>query len=361
MIHGHGGNIYALADRLGCRAEDILDLSSNVNPLGPPPGLTHHLKATLPSIARLPEADARGMVRAFSAFYKVPASSVLAGNGTTQLLHQIPRALGTRRALIAGPTYADYRDACATEGAEWRFHLAGEDQDFAVDLDALVRAAETCDTVFICNPNNPTGQLISGDRLQALCQRLPDKRFVIDESYLPFVPGGESASLMASPPENAIVLHSMSKIFRVPGLRIGFAVAKTPWIEKLARFAMPWSVNSLAQAAVIHLLSQSEATVDFIENSRKLLAEEIDALRRTLVRSVPGLIVYPTVTSFVLIRLPGRWTAGRVWNALAEQGMLIRDCSNFEGLSERFIRISVQTPEVNRKAAAALVRLLGTR
>lgn len=360
MIHGHGGDVYRLAERLRCRPEAILDLSSNVNPLGPPPGLEDHLRSVLPSIARLPEADAGSMVRTFSDFHNIPESRIISGNGTTELIYQIPRALGSRRALILGPTYSDYWDACRMEGIESRFHFAREAEGFVVDMEAFSRDAEPCDTVFICNPNNPTGQLISPDQLKAFCRQFPEKRLIIDESYLPFVPRGENASLMETLPQNALVLHSMSKIFRVPGLRIGFLVAGEQWIEKMRRLALPWSVNSLAQAAVARLLGEPDSTRDFIARCQRLLAEEIVRLVDTLDNAVPGLKVYPTVTSFMLIRLPDAWTAERVWEAMAEKGILVRNCANFEGLSERFIRISVQSPEVNQRAAHELIRLLRT-
>ncbi len=358
MIHGHGGNVYELARQLGRSPDDILDMSSNVNPLGPPPGLEDHLRERLAVIRRLPEADADGIVRAFSAFHGVPADRVVAGNGTTQLIYQLPRALDSRSALILGPTYADYRDACRTAGVPHRFFLAEEADGFAPDLDALAADPRPWDTLFVCNPNNPTGRRIDPERLSALCRRFSDRRVVVDESYLPFSAAGEGGSLTGRLPDNALVLHSMSKIFRIPGLRIGFAVAGPPWIERLRALSMPWSVNGLAQAAVAHVLGRPEAARSFVSECRGRLTEEIEAMGRALSESVPGIRVYPTDTSFLLIRLPAPWTAGGVWRKMADQGILIRDASNFEGLSGRFVRLSVQTPEANRRAAQALVDLL---
>ncbi|MFZ7124564.1 MAG: pyridoxal phosphate-dependent aminotransferase [Desulfobacterales bacterium] len=360
MIYGHGGNVYGLAERLGCRPEDILDMSSNVNPLGPPPGLVEHLRERLGGIVRLPEVDAGGAVGAFSDFFDVPQNRIVAGNGTTQLIYQIPRALASRRVLIVGPTYADYRSACRMEGVEQRFHFAREENGFRIDMEALAIDAESCDTVFVCNPNNPTGILTGAGDLADFCRRFPDKRIVVDESYLPFVPEGERSSLMRNLPDNALVLHSMSKIFRVPGLRIGFLAASPPLIERMERLGLPWSVNAMAQAAVVFLLRHPESTRAFIEGSRRALAEEAAALRRTLEASIPGMKAFPTVTSFLLVRLPEGWAAGRVWRAMADLGILIRNCDNFEGLSDRFIRLSVQTPESNRKAASELIRILGS-
>ncbi|MGD8252747.1 MAG: threonine-phosphate decarboxylase CobD [Desulfobacterales bacterium] len=358
MILGHGGNVFALAERLGCSPDDIFDMSSNVNPLGPPPGLAPFLSENLHLVARLPEADAGRIVDAFSRFYGVPRSRIVAGNGTTQLIYQLPRALGTRRALIVGPTYSDYESACRMEGIDSRYHPAREENEFAVDAAQVATAAETADTVFVCNPNNPTGRLIDPDRLRHLCRELSGKRVVVDESYLPFVPNGEELSLMGSPPDNALVLHSMSKIFRIPGLRIGFAVAEDDLIAPLRRLAMPWSVNGLAQAAVAYLLERPESSRAFIQTSRRRLAEEMSRMVSSLSRSVPTLRLFPTVTSFVLIKLPAPWTADAVCETMAQSGILIRNCHNFNGLSDRFVRLSVQSPDVNRRAIDMLTRLL---
>jgi threonine-phosphate decarboxylase len=112
MLNGHGGNIYDIAQRLGCASSEIVDMSSNVNPLGPPPGLVDFLKANLNVITALPEVDSSLLVRSFADRYGVDPATVLAGNGSTQFIYSIPPALGIKKALIIGPTYADYALLC---------------------------------------------------------------------------------------------------------------------------------------------------------------------------------------------------------------------------------------------------------
>ena len=356
MIDGHGGNIYHLALRLGCAPEEIIDMSSNVNPLGPPPGLLDHLKNHLDSIKALPEVDSGAAVNAFSQRYGLPAGRILAGNGTTQFIHALPRALASRRVLILGPTYADYADACRMHRVPFEYFLTEEADGFRPDMARLARNAGRFDTVFICNPNNPTGQLINGNALESLCRAFPETRFIIDESYLSFADREEDHTLLGTDLPNAVVLHSMSKIFRVPGLRIGFLAAPEPIIDQMKRYFLPWSVNSLAQQAVIHLMTHRTETDAFVQQSRRFLEKERQRLAASL-KSHPALILFPSCTSFILIRLLQGYTAEKICDALARDRILIRNCANFEGLSDQFIRISLKTADINRRVIEQLLTI----
>ncbi len=344
MINGHGGNIFDKAKDLGCVPMDILDMSSNVNPLGPLPGLMNHLHEHLEQVSALPEAGAGSIIQAFSSHHDIDPNKVLAGNGTTQLIYTLPLALKIRQALIFGPTYSDYADACRMHGADFRFAHSDEKTSFCHTLDAM--HPESSDTVFICNPNNPTGTLISAEAIESLCRKYPQVRFIIDESYLPFVPEGEAKSMIGSRLPNIIILNSMSKIFRIPGLRIGFVVAHPGIIEKINHYMLPWSVNTLAQAAVNYLMTQKQEVSEFIEKTRSYLAGEREFVIKGL-QSAPGIIFFPSTTSFILAKLD-KLTADAVSRHLLNDRILIRDCGNFQGLSSNFIRISLKTRDVNQ-------------
>jgi len=356
MIIGHGGNIHQVAAQLGCAPGDIIDMSSNVNPLGPPPGLLDHLKRQLEGINALPEADAAGPIRAFATRHGIGPEQVAAGNGTTQLIYALPSALGFKTAMIVGPTYADYADACALHGTAFRFFLTRVKEGFRADLAAIARQAEGVDGVFICNPNNPTGNLIAGKDLAGLVEACPGTVFIVDESYLPFAPDSHRHSLIRHRAPNLVVLNSMSKIFRVPGLRIGFAVAKPEIRDKIAALVPPWSVNSLAQTAVSYLMARSAemdrfvaGTVRFLEGEKQRLCQALDPL--------PKLRAYPSTTSFVLAELNGDLDAQRVYDHCLIQKFLIRNCKNFKGLSDRFVRISLKDTDTNTRLAQTLAEL----
>ena len=198
--------------------------------------------------------------------------------------------------------------------------------------------------------------MVSRAELTSLCRSLPDTLFVVDESYLPFVPEPEGKSLIGTHLSNVLVLNSMSKAFRIPGLRIGFVKAAETVLEKLRPFALPWSVNSLAQKAVSWLMEHSAQVNLFLQESRSLIEAQRSALVERLEAETP-IRCFPSVTSYLLMRLPEGLTARTVWRHMAQQRVLIRDCSNFKGLSDHFIRISLKTERENRKAADLLIQL----
>lgn len=356
MIQGHGGNVVGLAEQLGCRPEEIIDMSSNINPLGALPGLIEHLKERLVRITVLPEVDGRGAVQAIAALLGVDAERVLAGGGTTQFIYSACAALGTQRALIVGPTYADYADGCRVHGVEPAYFLATPADRFTVNLNRLAASLNGVDTVFLCTPNNPTGQLIPHAGLLALCTQHPEVRFIIDESYLPFAE--EDQGMSACGLDNVIVLWSVSKIFGMPGLRAGFLVANQPVIDRFSRYMQPWCVNSLAQEAVAYIGANLEAVTAFIAATRAHLAVESRLFRQRL--AAAPLTLYPSTTSYILIGLPQGLTATAVCRTLAEQRFLIRNCANFHGLGEDFIRIALKDAATNEAVAHHLLAAVGS-
>jgi threonine-phosphate decarboxylase len=356
MTFGHGGNIQAVARQANCSPADILDMSSNINPLGPPPGLMDFLKENLETVTRLPEVDGRQTAEHFADYLGLNSSRLLAGNGTTQLIYSIPRVLKSKSALIVGPTYSDYADACDRNGLARKIISARESEAFFPDPDRLQHRIQQFDTVFICNPNNPTGVLIPYDKLHQLCRSRPRSTFVIDESYMPFVSNAKQESMINSGLDNVMVLLSISKIFGIPGLRIGFIIANNHYILQLRHDLLPWSVNSLAHEAVRFLSGHKDLIETFIQKSRMDLARQRQQFYEAF-RTAPEFKIYRSQTPFVLIRLPAHLPAGTAWERLAEEKVLIRNCANFEGLSDKFIRVSPKTPEANSLVARKLIAL----
>jgi len=357
MIKGHGGNIYELARQQGCPVDAITDMSSNVNPFGVLPGLRDHLLAKLAAIESLPEADAATISALFAEHCGVQAENVAAGNGSTQLLYALPRALDTQRALIVGPTYVDYASACLQQGITPDYLLAAEGDRFRVDLDRLLSSAQSYDTVFICNPNNPTGNMQPPEKLAQIFAAAPDTVFLVDESYLPFAQEGLQSHDQYGDLPNVVRMTSMSKIFRIPGLRIGFAIAPSDIISRLNRFAMPWSVNSLACEAVAYILQNESAANAFLEETQSFLIRERNRILNRF-NGNPHIHWYPSSTSFMLARLKGAHRAPKVCAALARHRILIRDCSNFMGLTDRHIRVSLKSTAENQRFGDLLADLL---
>ena len=341
MIRGHGGNIHEAAKAAGCRPEEIVDMSSNVNPLGPPPGLDEFLCDRIETVHALPEADAAHCCSLFARRQDLDPQWVIAANGTTHFIHALPRALAARRALILAPTYADYADACISAGVDIDWMPLAADNGFAPDPERLDRRLSAVDTAFVCNPNNPTGVLLPAKELARLCRAHPKVRFVVDESYLPFLARSRKESMVDFGLPNVLVLNSLSKVFRIPGLRIGFMIAPPDLLAPMRRCQLPWSVGSLAQAAVEFLMTRAGPIEDFLEETRRHVAAETRRFSEQMERC-PGIRVFPSCTIFSLLRLPATLTAPQAVSRLLKHRILVRDCANFQGLSERYIRVSLK-------------------
>lgn len=349
MLRGHGGEIYTLAKRLGLSPEEIADHSSNVSPLPPPTGLYQWLTQNLKQIEALPEVDSETLREACSRKIGLEPELILPSSGTTEWIFALPRVIRPERVLVLAPTYADYADAAKAVGARVDYFLTRPEENFVPDLEALASEIPGHGLAFICNPNNPTGIWLEQKALLGLLHRFPDTVFVVDESYFDFVAGVEASLLSVRPfPDNLVVLRSFSKIYRIPGLRLGYAVAGPGLAPLLWREYLPWSVNRLAQVAGLWLLEQ--------EDHRRAVRELIRQERRRLLphfEDLPGVKCFPGKIHFFLLRLDRPVHA--VWERLLKRyRILVRKAENFVGLDEYYLRLALRAPEENDRLLQAL-------
>ncbi len=358
MITGHGGNIKDLAKTLSCSIDDIIDMSSNLNPLGPPENIENIICENLVKIQFLPEPDAITMRKGFAKFHGISEKYVMAGNGTTWFIYTIPKAVKSKKVLIAAPAYSDYKDASLMHGVLFEHCFAKESDMFDVNVDKISHMAEWADTVFICNPNNPTGSLISRDKLEYLIQKHENTIFIIDESYLPFVDQAEDISMVKkSEYKNLIVLSSMSKIFTIPGLRTGFLSAQEKIVDKIMFYYQPWSVNAIAQAVIKDIFDHPERIEPFYEKTRAFIKKEKQIFLEHL-NTVQGVQIFDSSTYFILARLTNKITSQEFCAEIGRHKVLIRDCSNFEGLSGEYVRFSLKTRQHNLNLANLIKQAL---
>ncbi len=351
----HGGNLHALARSAGLPAERILDLSANINPLGPPPCLRAVISRRLEDVVHYPDVEATELIAAIAAHYDVPLDGVLVGNGSTEILRCLPHALSPTRAVIPVPSYVDYAETCRLAGLSVLTVPLREERGFAVDFVELERIVRAGDMVFLGQPNNPTGTMFSPNELRILAQRRADATFVIDEAFADFAPGYRSLS--HNVPPNAVVLLSLTKFYAIPGLRLGCAAAAPDLARKVRRFVAPWSVNALAQAAGAAVLKDA----DYARRTREYVALHREELAAGL-NEVPGLSVVPGQANFLLVRIDrGDITAAELGRRLLAQGIAIRVCDNFEGLDRRYFRVAVATADDNRRLLESMQSAMGVR
>jgi threonine-phosphate decarboxylase len=302
-------------------------------------------RLALPAIARYPDPACAPLTARLAARHGVAADQVVVGNGSSELIQALPRAVRARRAAIVEPTYTEYLRASLLAGAEAEHWLAERD-----DLVPRPFDPAGADLVWLGNPNNPTGSLWDRAGLIDWVQSFPRTVFAVDEAFLPFEPGEASLSLV---PElhrlpNLVVLRSLTKLYALPGLRLGYAAARPELAERLREQLPPWSVNALAQAAGLAALDDDDflrRTYRWAEEARKFMCGRLADL--------PYLRPLESRTVFVLLRLQG-CTAARLTAALGERGLLVRDASNFVGLDGRYVRVSFRSPEGNRRLVAEL-------
>ncbi len=356
MLRGHGGEIYTLAKRLGVSPEEIADHSSNVSPLPPPVGLYELLIQNLSEIERLSEVDSEGLREALAEKTGLSAENILPSSGTTEWIFAIPRVIQPKRVLIIAPTYADYADASRAVGAKVDYFFTRADENFEPDIEALRQKIPGHEIVFICNPNNPTGVFLNQEILSALVQEFEKTVFVIDESYLDFVGTLKDSLLSLRPfPKNLVVLRSFSKVYRIPGLRLGYAVSGNELVQKLWSVYLPWSVNRLAQIAGPWLLQQDqhlEAVRATVRTERARIIPQIKAL--------PGIHCFEGRVHFFLLHLKNL-EAHHVWERLLRDHLILtRDASNFIGLDSHYLRIALRSFEENDRLIEALSEVLAT-
>ncbi|MDY0184382.1 MAG: cobyric acid synthase [Desulfuromonadaceae bacterium] len=352
--HQHGGNLTQLRQRSGLSAHELVDFSASLNPLGPPEWLRPLLSAHVSALAHYPDPDCSALSAALAAHYQVAPSQVLVGNGASELLHLLPRALGKTRLVIPVPSYADYEDVARLNGMTIERILLTEHNNFQLDFAILEAHLDAETLVILGQPNNPTGALYPTEQLRAVAQRHPETSFLIDESFIDLTAEGHSLSLTHARPPNVVIVQSLTKTYAIAGLRLGSAIGEADLIERCRRLQPPWSVNTLAQEVGLAAIRDT----DYRARSRAYVCTQRQALQELLAQ-LPGVTVYPGAANFLLCRLEHpHFDAVLLAQQTLKQGVALRVCANFAGLDSRFFRVAVRTVEEQQRLEQVLTALL---
>ncbi|WP_457577735.1 cobyric acid synthase [Desulfomarina sp.] len=335
----HGGNIHRFLRDNGSGKGEVIDFSANMNPIGPPEWLRSVVSSSLDLVVHYPDPDNSEFVQAVSENLNIDAECVIAANGTTELLYVLARVLPVSGALIPVPSYVDYIKASELAGLAVRTLQMREEDHFNLSFDRLEEEIRPGELVILGTPNNPTGILPDRERVKQLCQQFPDTFFVLDEAFLDFM--GEDLSL-AGTAANIITLHSMTKFYGVPGLRLGFGVFPVGIVKEVRKNIPPWTVNTFAQKVGARALSDR----DYQQKSREICHRLSKDLQKKL-RLFPGLKLCGAGANFIFMKL----THGRRSSELAgfceKNNLLIRPCDNYKGLDDSYFRIAVRTAGEN--------------
>ncbi len=338
----HGGNIYIYEKKL-------IDFSANINPLGLPGGVKSSLCENMDAVLHYPEHDGASLAGMIAARRGIKKENILIGNGSAELIYLVTAAFKPESVLIPSPTFSEYERAAAASGSRIKFLKLNSQKGFMPDS-----KLDEADILFICRPNNPTGNMIVED-IEKI-EESAGKIAVIDEAFMDFLPEDANISLLkrAAESEKLIVLRTFTKFFAIPGLRIGYAAGRDDNIARLRKHCPPWNVNSFALLAAELALQNTEyvkKTISFIEKERTFLFNEISGIK--------NLTPYPSLANFILIKVEAAdSTSSILQKELISEGILVRDCKNFRGLSDAHIRVAVRSRRENNKLLKALRKVL---
>ncbi len=350
----HGGEIWRVSSRIGVPVTKILDFSANVNPLGCPLRAMKALRKALKFTPLYPDNDCLQLRRAIASHIGgIEPANVLVGNGATEIIHLFAERFleKTDEVIIPQPTFSEYEYAASLRGASPKpFYMEGA---FQLESELLLaHLTPKTRAIFLCNPNNPTGTTSSKKEIQKIVDEASkrDVMVLLDECFMDFVEDGETLSLarISRNYRNLLVLRSLTKSYGLAGLRVGYAVGHEETIEQMNNSKPTWSVNVLAQIASVAALEDRS----YLRRSRQLITRERAFLEESL-REM-DLRVTPSKANFLLVEIRAPLTAPELRDRLLRHRVMIRECSAFKGLGERFIRLAVKTRSENSILLRAL-------
>lgn len=340
MKNEHGGDIF--------EREIVCDFSANLNPLGMPESVKNALQKSISEWEKYPDPFCRSLVKKLSEREKFPPENIVCGNGAADLIFRIVQAVKPKKAVVCAPSFSEYSKALTQNGSEILTYYLSEKNGFTLDENILEMLDESVQMLILCTPNNPTGRTIDGELLRRICERCEanDIGFLCDECFIDFTENAAHAEQFMD--TNVVVLKAFTKIFAMAGLRLGYALfGDKALAEKVRKNGQFWSVSAPAQTAGEAAFDEKyylEETLELVKTEREFLSEKLQNF---------GFKVYPSEANFILF-----YTKLPLDEMLLQEKILIRNCANFNGLTDGFFRIAVRSHEENSALVSAIERCL---
>lgn len=358
MFLNHGGDIYS-AGFDGKKTP--LDFSANINPFGLPRRVVFAIIKNARNFSAYPDPQCRRLRAALSIKHGIDTRRIVCGAGAADIIYRIASAIKPRRALVTAPTFSEYEKAVREAGGSVD-HYNLIYPNFEINDSILPQITKEHDIVFICNPNNPTGKLISNDTLKLIIERCSktETMLVIDECFNNFVdfPQAHSAERFLNTAQNIIILNAFTKTYALAGLRAGYALCSQ---EKIANdiscAGQSWPVSGAAECAALAALKCGA----YLKKSLALIKSEKLKLKHSLESF--NIEVLGAEANYIFFRLNSKsaFCAEDFFDKLLEHNMLIRKCKNYNNLDGSYFRIAVRKPCENRKFILALEDIKNTR
>ncbi|WP_025785558.1 bifunctional adenosylcobinamide kinase/adenosylcobinamide-phosphate guanylyltransferase [Sporosarcina sp. D27] len=354
-LPNHGANPHKLYEILNLeQPAKMLDFSENCNSAGPPEAIQIGWNELLPKISRYPDPNGEPFRTAVADFHGIGIEQLVLGNGAAEILSLIANRYRGKRAIIVHPTFSEYEATLTAAGASITHVQASEENGFALPIDELIIAMETADVLYICTPNNPTGFLPKRTELVSLIQHAATVAcdVILDEAFIDWVDEALSFIPEVKNYPNVIVVRSMTKLYAIPGIRLGYAVARPNRIDAIKRNAPHWNINAIAAQLGTICLQQA----DYRERAIQQATEE--RLKMTNFLTARGCKVIDSVANFILFKPPVHIAAQDVFNSLLTRGIVLRHTENFKGLDGRWLRIGMKSASDMETLRDALVPFL---
>ena len=347
---GHGGNVKEICRNYNKDFKEIIDFSANINPLGMPHTVKECIIENLNEIENYPDISYYELKKSISEYENsrlkgnniITSKELILGNGAAEVIYNVVRGINPDKTLILAPTFSEYEEAIESISKEVVIYNLKEEDDFKLTENILSAIQNDIDMMFICNPNNPTGAIVSKDLIIKILKRaeITHTFVVIDESFLDFLREDFSIISAINTYRNLIIIKSLTKFFALPGLRIGYGICSNRDIHKNIEKMFPaWNINILADLSARVCLKDKKyiaETIDFMEKERNYLYNEL--------KSINYLKVYEPSVNFLFFKTNKYIDLKK---ELLKKNILIRSCSNYHGLDERYFRIAVRKHEQN--------------
>ncbi|MGC8936185.1 MAG: aminotransferase class I/II-fold pyridoxal phosphate-dependent enzyme [Candidatus Methanomethylicaceae archaeon] len=356
-IAEHGGDVFEVSEAIGLPPEYIIDFSSSINPYGPPPRALDSIKNSLQYIRFYPSRSYLRLKKSIAGYAGVEPEEVIIGCGATELIHSIIARFVRGPMVLPLPTFSEFEVAAAAFGLEVKFIKPCGIRLNLDDATEIVKS-ENVGCVALCNPNNPTGEVLEKERVLKLIEAAAEVKtiVIVDEAYYELSEGVETLVHLTKDFSNLFVLRSLTKPFGFPGLRVGYGVCNPRLAERFEATAISWRVGALEEAAALSALED----LDFLKRSKEMIVSEKNRLHERI-RSIRGLVPLPSRANFFMIETSesGLSPKGLRWRLLSH-GVLVRDLSSVKGLPGSYIRISARRSQENEVLIDALCNLISS-
>ncbi len=356
MIKEHGGNIYKISRERGYSIDQIIDFSANINPVGIPESGRMAIVSAIDSLVNYPDPDYIDFKEAVAKHHDLSPAYVFPGNGAIDSLYSAVMAANPKRVLVSVPSFVEYEKAIEKAGAQYTPVYRSESEGYKFEISTLLDALEpSVDLVVICNPNNPTGDLINHSDIVRILDKCKAVGAVLllDEAFMEFAEhlGAVSAIELITKYENLIISRSLTKYYAVPGLRAGYLLTSNEQIlRRLGEQGEPWKLNTLADEfsrAVLKDQAYVRATQAWIEHEGVKLLGALNQFNE--------IKAYESYGNYIFIKWSGE---GELREILLNRGIAIRTCNNYDGIGRGYYRIAVKDECSNNKLIEVLKELL---